>query len=105
MVSLLVSLGSPELALLSLAWRDTSSDLWMVAADVARPASCSRRHLGNVNGVGFSVGVTGAALRPLPFELAYDRLGDYDPVIVALSVLPVVVAGTVLLAKPPLIPG
>ena len=77
----------------------------MMAADVARPASCSRRHLGSVHGVGFSVGVTGAALRPLPFGLTYDRLDDYDRVIVALFVLPVVATGTVLLTKPPLIPG
>jgi cyanate permease len=98
MVALLASAGAPGLALLYSAWRGASSGLWMVAADVAWPAYCGRRHLGSI---GFSVGVAGAALGPLPFGLAYDLLGGYDPAILALLVLPIVATAAVLLAKPP----
>ena len=105
MVSLLMSSGTPELALLYSAWRGASSGLWMVAADVAWPAYFGRRHLGSIRSVGFSVGVTGAALGPLPFGIAYDLLGGYDPAIAALLVLPVAATGAVLMAKPPVLNG
>jgi MFS family permease len=101
MVWLLVSSGAPALALLYSAWRDASSGLWMVAADVAWPAYFGRRHLGSIRSVGFAVGTLGAALGPLPFGLAYDLLGGYDPAIAALLTLPVVATVAVLLAKPP----
>jgi cyanate permease len=51
--------------------------------------------------VGFSVSVVGAAVGPIPFGLAYDLLGGYDPAIAALLVLPVAAAVAVLLARPP----
>ncbi len=105
MVSLLLSSQTPEFAILYSARRGASSGLWMVAADVAWPAYYGRRHLGSICSVGFSVGVTGAALGPLPFGLAYDLLGGYDPAIAALLVLPVAATGAVLLAKPPVLDG
>lgn len=98
---LLLSAGSPALALLYSAWRGASSGLWMVAADVAWPAYFGRRHLGSIRGVGFAVGVAGAALGPIPFGLAYDLLGGYDPAIAALLVLPVGATFAVLRAAPP----
>jgi MFS family permease len=101
MVWLLVSSGVPALALLYSAWRGASSGLWMVAADVAWPAYFGRRHLGSIRSVGFAVGTVGAALGPLPFGLAYDLLGGYDPAIAALLTLPVAATVAVLLAKPP----
>jgi MFS family permease len=101
MVWLLVSAGAPGLALLYSAWRGASSGLWMVAADVAWPAYFGRRHLGSIRSVGFSVSVVGAAVGPIPFGLAYDLLGGYDPAIAALLVLPVAAAVAVLLARPP----
>ena len=73
----------------------------MVAADVAWPAYFGRRHLGSIRSAGFSVGVAGSALGPVPFGLAYDLLGGYDPAIAALLVLPVAAAVVVLLATPP----
>jgi len=100
MVALLASAGAPGLALLYSAWRGASSGLWMVAADVAWPAYFGRRHLGSIRSIGFSVGVAGAALGPLPFGLAYDLLGGYDPAILALLVLPIAATAAVLLAKP-----
>ena len=101
MVALLASAGAPGLALLYSAWRGASSGLWMVAADVAWPAYFGRRHLGSIRSIGFSVGVTGAALGPLPFGLAYDLLGGYDPAIAALLILPILATIAVLLARPP----
>ncbi|MDP9362621.1 MAG: MFS transporter [Chloroflexota bacterium] len=98
---LLVSSGSPALALLYSAWRGASSGLWMVAADVAWPVYFGRRHLGSIRSAGFSVGVAGSALGPIPFGLAYDLLGGYDPAIAALLLLPLAATVAVLLAAPP----
>lgn len=100
MVCLLLADG-PVLALVYAALRGTSAGFWMVAADVAWPAYYGRRHLGAIRGFGFSFGVAGAAIGPLPFGLAYDFLGGYTPAIVALLVLPVLATIAVLLTRPP----
>jgi MFS family permease len=100
MVSLLAA-DTPALALLYSAWRGASSGLWMVAADVAWPAYFGRRHLGSIRGFGYAVGVGGAALGPIPFGLAYDFLGGYDPAILGLLVLPIAATVAVLIARPP----
>ncbi len=81
--------------------RTPFAGLWIVAADVAGPAYFGRCHLGSIRSIGFSVGVAGAALGPLPFGLAYDLLGGYDPAIAALLALPIAATAAVLLAKPP----
>jgi cyanate permease len=73
-----------------------------VAADVAWPAYFGRRHLGSIRSVGFSVGIVGAALGPIPFGLAYDFLGGYNVAIAALLVLPIMATVAVLRSPPPL---
>ena len=74
----------------------------MVAADVAWPAYFGRRHLGSIRSVGFSVAIAGAALGPIPFGLAYDLLGGYNPAIAGLLILPIAATAAVLLARPPI---
>jgi hypothetical protein len=74
MGALLASARAPGLALLYSAWRGASSGSWMVA---------------------------GAALGPLPFGLACDLLGGYDPAIAALLARPIAATAAVLRAKPP----
>lgn len=100
MVWLLVT-ATPELALLYSAFRGVSSGLWMVAADVAWPAYFGRRYLGSIRGFSFAIGVTGAAVGPVIFGLAYDYLGGYNPAILGLLVLPIVAAIAVLSTRPP----
>jgi MFS family permease len=97
----LLAANTPSLALIYSVWRGASSGLWTVAADVAWPSYFGRRHLGSIRSVGFAVGVVGAAIGPLPFGLAYDLLGGYNPAIAALLVLPVAACVAVLLTKPP----
>lgn len=100
MVFLLVA-QSPALVLCYSAWRGASSGLWMVAADVAWPSYFGRKHLGSIRGVGFAVGVVGAAIGPIPFGLSYDLLGSYTAAIAGLLCLPLVAALAVLRAHPP----
>ncbi len=100
MLFLLVA-QSPALVLLYAAWRGASTGLWMVAADVAWPSYFGRKHLGSIRGVGFAVGVVGAAIGPIPVGLSYDLLGGYTAAIAGLLCLPVIAAVAVLRARPP----
>lgn len=99
MACLLVA-DSAALVVAYSAWRGASSALWTVAADVAWPSYFGRKFLGSIRGVGFAVGVVGAALGPIPFGLSYDFLGSYSPAILVLMILPVSAAIAVLQAKP-----
>ena len=100
MVVLLFS-DSTELALVYAALRGVSGGFWSVAADVAWPSYFGRRHLGNIRGFGYSMGIAGAAIGPIPFGLAYDLLGGYDPAIVGLLILPIVAGLAILLVRAP----
>lgn len=100
MLFLLVA-QSPALVLCYSAWRGASSGLWMVAADVAWPSYFGRKHLGSIRGVGFAVGVVGAAIGPIPFGLSYNLLGSYTAAIAGLLLLPLLAAVAVLRARPP----
>lgn len=99
MLFLLVA-ESPMLVLMYAAFRGASSGLWMVAADVAWPTYFGRKYLGSIRGVGFGVGVVGAAIGPIPFGLSYDFLGGYNTAIAALLVLPAAAAIAVLRTRP-----
>ncbi|MEA2596537.1 MAG: hypothetical protein QOF01_3006 [Thermomicrobiales bacterium] len=100
MVFLLVA-DAPVLALCYSAWRGASSGFWMVAADAAWPAYFGRAHLGSIRGIGFAVGVVGAAIGPIVLGLVYDLAGSYTPAIAGLLVLPVAAAIAVVGVRPP----
>lgn len=100
MVVLLVT-NNPGLALGYAALRGVAGGFWGVAADVAWPLYFGRRHLGSIRGFGYSMGIAGAALGPIPFGLAYDLLGGYNPAILGLLILPVIGTVAVLLAREP----
>jgi hypothetical protein len=89
------------LALVNATPRGVPGSLWSAAADVAWPSSFGKRHLGSIRGFGCSMGTAGAALGPVPFGLAYDLLGGYDPPILGLLILPVVAGLAVMLAQAP----
>ncbi len=98
---LLLVAQSPSLVLMYSAWRGASSGLWMVAADVAWPSYFGRKHLGSIRGIGYAVGVVGAAIGPIPFGLSYDLSGSYSVAIGGLLILPVMAAIAVTQTRPP----
>lgn len=100
MICLIFATG-PALSYAYAALRGASSALWMISADVAWPLFYGRRHLGSIRGVGFSLGVVGAAIGPLPFGFAYDAFGNYSIAITALLILPVIATVALLLVKTP----
>lgn len=100
MVCLMLAEG-PALSYAYAALRGASSAMWMISADVAWPLYYGRKHLGSIRGVGFALGVVGAALGPLPFGFAYDAFGDYGVAIAALLVLPVAATVAMLLVRAP----
>jgi len=60
-----------------------------------------RKHIGSIQGVGQMIGVFGASLGPLPLGFAYDMLGEYQPVLLGLAILPLCAAClTVFLEQP-----
>lgn len=60
-----------------------------------------RAHQGAVRGVAFAVMILAAAVGPLPFALAIDRLGSYNSALIAFAIVPLVAAGLVISARPP----
>ena len=56
------------------------------------PRYFGRSHLGSIQGVGQTIGVVGASLGPLPLGLSKDLYESYDPLLLALAVIPVTVA-------------
>lgn len=96
----LIAADSAVLALAYAGWRGASGGLWMVAADAAWPAYFGRRHLGSIRGIGFAVGVVGAALGPIILSVGYDLGGSYTPAITGLVVLPIAAALAVVGVRP-----
>ena len=56
------------------------------------PRYFGRTHLGSIQGVGQTIGVVGASLGPLPLGLSKDLFESYDPMLLALALIPVTVA-------------
>ncbi|MFM9106108.1 MAG: MFS transporter [Chloroflexota bacterium] len=83
------------------ALRGASVGLWLVSVDVAWPTWFGRRHVGAIRGAGTALSLAGAALGPLPFGVARDVTGSYDPALAALLIVPVLAAAWMLVVRPP----
>lgn len=64
-----------------------------------------RKHLGSVQGTGQMIGVIGASLGPIPLGYALDQYGEFGPMLLGLSVLPLTMSVVALFLRPPKIPG
>ena len=65
------------------------------------PRFYGRTHLGGIQGMAHSVTIIGTSLGPLPFGLAYDALGSYREVLLALALLPIAFGVAVPFIRPP----
>ncbi len=65
------------------------------------PRYFGRRHLGSIQGAGQMIGVVGASLGALPLGAAFDLLGSYTEVLLALAVFPLACAVLALFLRPP----
>lgn len=99
-MGVLIMAETVPMMMLYAALRGASGGMWMVGADTAWPGYFGRKHLGNIRGIGFSVGIAGAALGPLPFGISYDLLGSYNSAILGLMILPLIAAIGVTRCKP-----
>lgn len=91
----------PALAILYAALLGLHGSIMRSTGNVVWLNYYGRAHQGAVRGVAFAVMILAAALGPLPFALAIDRLGSYNLALVEFAVVPLVAAGLVLSAKPP----
>lgn len=73
----------------------------MTNASYIWPRFFGRKHLSGIQGTAFTVGITGAAVGPLPFGIAYDVFGGYHEAVLGLSLLPVIFGAAVFFTRPP----
>ena len=73
----------------------------MTNASYIWPRFFGRKHLSGIQGTAFTVGITGAAVGPLPFGIAYDVFGGYHEAVLGLSLLPLIFGVAVFFARPP----
>lgn len=65
------------------------------------PRYFGRKHLGVIQGMGQMLGVTGAALGPLPLAIAHDLAGRYDQMLLLLACYPIACAVAALFLRTP----
>jgi cyanate permease len=65
------------------------------------PRFFGRKHLSGIQGTAYTICISGAAIGPMPFGIAYDILGGYHETLLWLSVLPVVFGLAVFFTRPP----
>ncbi len=68
---------------------------------VVWPSFYGRKHLGSIYGFTSAIMVIGAALGPLPFGFAFDRIGSYHPVLWFFSVISILFGVICLLTRKP----
>ena len=73
----------------------------MTNASYIWPRFFGRKHLSGIQGTAFTVAITGAAVGPLPFGIAYDVFGGYHEAVLGLSLLPVIFGVAVFFSRPP----
>ena len=98
---LLLMANTPFLANLYGVAVGMASAAMMLNSSYVWPRYFGRKHLGSIQGAGYTAMVVGAALGPLPFGMAYDWLGRYDEAVFWLSFLPAFCALVVFFTKPP----
>lgn len=65
------------------------------------PHYFGRKHLGSIQGVAQTLGVIGASLGGIPLGFAFDAVGDYQKLLIGLSILPLLCAILALTLKEP----
>jgi hypothetical protein len=65
------------------------------------PRFFGRKQLSGIQGTAYTICITGSAIGPMPFGIAYDVIGGYHEAVVWLSLLPVVFGLAVCFTRPP----
>jgi MFS family permease len=94
-------LASAPLAILYGVLLGAGMGLYRTVIAVAWAHYFGRLHLGSISGAASTILIVGAALGPIPFALARDGLGSYNPALNGLALLALILSGTSLLMRPP----
>lgn len=78
-----------------------SMGLFRTIVAVAWAHYFGRAHLGSVSGAATTILIVGAALGPIPLGVARDYLGSYNQMLLALTLLPLLLAVATLWLRPP----
>lgn len=97
----LVTVNSTATAFLYASIIGVAGGTLMTGSAFAFPHYFGRAHLGSIQGPSNTIGILGAALGPIPFGIAFDLLGGYHGAILAQAVIPVILAGAMLVNGPP----
>ena len=98
---LVLVLPVPELALVYAVMLGLHGSIMRSTGTVVWLNYYGRAHQGAVRGVAFSVMILAAAIGPLPFALAIDRVGSYNIALLAFVAVPLFAGAVVVTAKPP----
>ena len=95
-------LSSVELAYLYGVLAGMRGGLQMIVGSVIWAKYFGRLHLGSITGFAATLNVAGSAMGPMPFGIARDLMGNYQPVLFATALIPLALAVmTILFVRPP----
>lgn len=80
----------------------TSMGIERIVMAVVWPNYFGRKHIGSISGISMAMIVTGSALGPLPFGIAFDYFGSYTEILWAVMIFPVLGMVAALLAESPM---
>ena len=79
----------------------TSMGIERIVMAVVWPNYFGRKHIGSISGISMAMIVTGSALGPLPFGIAFDYFSGYTEILWAVMIFPVLGMVAALLAESP----
>lgn len=90
----------PAAAAFGLVW-GTSMGIERIVMSVVWPNYFGRKHIGSISGISMAMIVTGSAIGPLPFGVAFDLFGGYTEILWTILLFPLFGIAAAMFANPP----
>ncbi|MGO1058346.1 MFS transporter [Planococcus sp. FY231025] len=90
----------PAAVAFGLVW-GTSMGIERIVMSVVWPNYFGRKHIGSISGISMAMIVTGSAIGPLPFGVAFDLFGGYTEILWAILLFPLFGMAAAMFANPP----
>lgn len=90
----------PAAVAFGLVW-GTSMGIERIVMSVVWPNYFGRKHIGSISGISMAMIVTGSAIGPLPFGVAFDLFGGYTEILWTILLFPLFGMAAAMFANPP----